>query len=871
MNALLGFTEWWSRTLWALSWQIGVLVAVIWLASLVSRRASPNFRYWLWCIVLVRLCVPATLALPAGVSGDIRRAVETSLPPAFVAAQRAAMQPVAPRPGTGDSIPVAASSDAPESQSGTRVVSGTFPELSLGAKFALGWTLVFLGLLSLTAAKSLRVGRMLKRWPEVQRPELLSLIDSLRSRCAIGRAIRVRMFPAAQPSQGPAVIGIWRPTILLPAAAAERWSLDELEPVLLHELAHVKRWDLLVNLVQTIIQAAYFFHPLVWLVNARIRQERELVCDDLAVLHSGGRCKRYSQSFVRVLEETSDDAPFLEVAGVGMTERRKPLARRIVRMMSKDYRFYRPLGWFSALMLLLMSGIAIAVASERTAAPSAPANSVSDRQQTDARAPEKERETQYITEMAIMAVAKDASLPEKDMLALPPSEDLVEAAVKSLAEAENTPNEIPKNFRLLANPLLTIVQGQPGNVVIGQEIPFRTSQAAPALSDKEGGIQFKDVGLKASITVAPEDGQGKIGMDLRVEISDEVALTPGQESAADYTNTRAIRSHAFEGHFVLDLQRGYLLKPDIMDSEGTILFAVRVSLAAGAGEGTETGPSPAASAAVESSEPRHILAPSEPGKVEYEQVELEGSQQTNAARSAEKVEAQWPDDFESYASGVGTWPAGWIADGNADQHDVCYVDGTTFKDTHGNTLRLHGDSPGWSPLAHRKSGLAVPFQITFDVYLDSQGPDSTCVVGVREWPSWTAAGAFLFDTSPPGEVKGLESVAAGGVVSQGQATGEVHMERAKWYHVELTLREAKGRQTLTITLDDGTAVQGPAQLSSDAIPVEDMHYLQLEVRTGTAWFDNVSVAAAGVAAEQAGDEGLQPQHEVKPELLPVFP
>ncbi|MCX5772041.1 MAG: M56 family metallopeptidase, partial [Candidatus Hydrogenedentes bacterium] len=367
MNAFLIAAEWWTRTLWVLSWQIGVLVGVVWLASLASRRASPNFRYWLWCIVLVRLCVPVSLALPAGISGDVRHALETSAPAVLLATQRAVMSPVPASPETGDSIPEAASGQGPEGSLKTRVAPGGLPELSLNAKLALGWTAVSLSLLILVVMKSLRVRRMLQGWREVTRPELLLLVDSLRSKCAIGREVRVRILPAVQSSQGPAVIGIVRPTILLPAPVAEHWSLDELEPVLLHELAHIKRWDLLVNLVQIVVQAAYFFHPLVWFVNARIRQERELVCDDLAVLHSGGRCKRYSQSFMRVLEETSNHALSLGVAGVGMTEHRKPLARRIIRMMSKDYRLYRPLGWLSIALLVLVSAAAIAVAAERAA------------------------------------------------------------------------------------------------------------------------------------------------------------------------------------------------------------------------------------------------------------------------------------------------------------------------------------------------------------------------------------------------------------------------------------------------------------------------------------------------------------------------
>ena len=63
----------------------------------------------------------------------------------------------------------------------------------------------------------------------------------------------------------PVLVGILRPIILLPPAAITGWTPDEIEMVLLHELAHVRRWDNLVNLVQRIIESLLFFHPAVWL------------------------------------------------------------------------------------------------------------------------------------------------------------------------------------------------------------------------------------------------------------------------------------------------------------------------------------------------------------------------------------------------------------------------------------------------------------------------------------------------------------------------------------------------------------------------------------------------------------------------------
>ena len=81
----------------------------------------------------------------------------------------------------------------------------------------------------------------------------------------------------------PVLIGIVRPLILLPPAALSGWSVEQLEMVLLHELAHLRRWDNLVNLIQRFVESLLFFHPVVWWLSGWVRLERELCCDRLVV------------------------------------------------------------------------------------------------------------------------------------------------------------------------------------------------------------------------------------------------------------------------------------------------------------------------------------------------------------------------------------------------------------------------------------------------------------------------------------------------------------------------------------------------------------------------------------------------------------
>jgi beta-lactamase regulating signal transducer with metallopeptidase domain len=87
----------------------------------------------------------------------------------------------------------------------------------------------------------------------------------------------------------PCVLGWWRPVVLLPVGLLTGLSLDQCQAVLAHELAHVRRHDYLVNLVQRAVEVVFFYHPAVWWLSHRMSEERELCCDDVAVATCGSR------------------------------------------------------------------------------------------------------------------------------------------------------------------------------------------------------------------------------------------------------------------------------------------------------------------------------------------------------------------------------------------------------------------------------------------------------------------------------------------------------------------------------------------------------------------------------------------------------
>lgn len=109
-------------------------------------------------------------------------------------------------------------------------------------------------------------------------------LSQLAARLGIRREVSLRIVEALA---SPITAGWWRPVVLMPAALVARMPPDLLEALLAHELAHVRRHDFLVNLLQNVVEILLFYHPAVWWLSRRIRHERELVADSIAATVTG--------------------------------------------------------------------------------------------------------------------------------------------------------------------------------------------------------------------------------------------------------------------------------------------------------------------------------------------------------------------------------------------------------------------------------------------------------------------------------------------------------------------------------------------------------------------------------------------------------
>ena len=137
---------------------------------------------------------------------------------------------------------------------------------------------------------------------------------------------------------GPVTVGALKTVVLLPVAAISGLGVEELEVVLAHELAHVRRADFVWNLLQTVVETLFFFHPAVWWISGRVRHERELCCDDLALEVCPNPVVYASALFH--LEEQRSRQLHMAMALDG-NQGRQTLRKRIARILGDQSAFAR--------------------------------------------------------------------------------------------------------------------------------------------------------------------------------------------------------------------------------------------------------------------------------------------------------------------------------------------------------------------------------------------------------------------------------------------------------------------------------------------------------------------------------------------------
>lgn len=147
----------------------------------------------------------------------------------------------------------------------------------------------------------------------------------------------------------PSAIGLLKPAVLIPEWVMRELSADEVNQILVHELAHLRRWDDWTNLAQQIIKAVFFFHPAVWWIDKKVALERESACDDI-VLSEAATPRAYAECLTRLAEKT-----FLHrsvVLAQAVLGRVRQMSLRVSRILDPNRELSPSRGWKPVALLI---------------------------------------------------------------------------------------------------------------------------------------------------------------------------------------------------------------------------------------------------------------------------------------------------------------------------------------------------------------------------------------------------------------------------------------------------------------------------------------------------------------------------------------
>jgi bla regulator protein BlaR1 len=301
-------------------WQSTLFAAVAGLAMLALRKNRAKVRLQLWFIASIKLLVPFSILIRAGSHLGLRRAA---------AAAPSGLSSVIEQVSMPFATPISAAPMAVVQHS---------PLTWIPTILAVVWAI---GLVTLAYS-------WWRRWRNMRG----ALLASSRLQLPLPLPIDLKVMTSAA-FREPGVFGIFRPILLLPEGITDRLTPAELQAILKHELCHVRRRDNLATAIHMVVEAVFWFHPLVWWLGNRLVEERERACDE-EVLLMGSEPQVYAEGILKVCELYLE-SQWPCVAGVAGGD----LTRRIEAIMLNQIAF--ELGFSRKALLIVAGFIAVAL------------------------------------------------------------------------------------------------------------------------------------------------------------------------------------------------------------------------------------------------------------------------------------------------------------------------------------------------------------------------------------------------------------------------------------------------------------------------------------------------------------------------------
>jgi beta-lactamase regulating signal transducer with metallopeptidase domain len=341
-------------------WQGAALTSLVWCMLRVFRRTNATTRYALWCVTLAAIfCLPLFASLRAWVSntrGTNPVLYSQTLP---ASGHAPGVRTPADALHGHTQLNSAAAHDVPrvDGNGGDQQTRASWSPLTI----SLGrWALLYAGLYLIAAAWM--VSRVLLGYRRLRRLKNESAplsgahqkrLEELLSECGTRRAVSVAV---SREIMMPLAAGLGDPVILIPQKLVDELTEEEFNHILLHELAHIRRYDDWTNLWQKLAEALFFFHPAVRWIGGRLNLEREVACDDWVIWTLGER-KLYATCLTRLVELVATPRPASLAPGAATVKTH--VFKRVELLLDKKRNSLPRLSRASCLVLLGMLSAAL--------------------------------------------------------------------------------------------------------------------------------------------------------------------------------------------------------------------------------------------------------------------------------------------------------------------------------------------------------------------------------------------------------------------------------------------------------------------------------------------------------------------------------
>ncbi|MBN1972198.1 MAG: hypothetical protein JW787_01065, partial [Sedimentisphaerales bacterium] len=394
---------WWNW-MWPMFWQVSLLVIIIAIADLFLRkRVWPQVRYALWLLVLIKLIIPPGFALSTSIVSQIR----AHMPPKSINVEPETAQ-------SESSFKIVSENIVPETT--PRFEPDTFPEkenfilpaestsqshisnpiivsekvsIDWKAWLMIGWLagVIILLFWAITRYHALRR----KFCTKTQKANIPKWFEPLLSETA--NRLKLRNIPKIAFSDNissPAVFGTFNPVLVLPAD--RNLSQKIMEHILLHELAHIKRLDLKVNTLTTLLQIVYWFNPLLFFAGKRLRHLRELCCDATVARILREQTTDYRITIMESARRFFTKPTELGMGLLGLFEDSSSLANRLKWLEKKTWK-YRTLQIFTVCTVVILMTLYILPMAKAKKVQAAENTIAQEEQTADSQIDPRERAT----------------------------------------------------------------------------------------------------------------------------------------------------------------------------------------------------------------------------------------------------------------------------------------------------------------------------------------------------------------------------------------------------------------------------------------------------------------------------------------------